>query len=120
VVLGNPRFAFMTTGQKYARWRARTKGISARWASESKAYRGPALHDGRRCLRKWRSWCPFEGFLVQCLSGKVPLPEASIHRPMRMYTDDDRDLAAEVHRDIRCLIPGKWPTLCYRPHHCTP
>jgi hypothetical protein len=49
----------------------------------------------------------YEGFLVQCLKGQIPLTAATAASAQRghvlLYTGDGRDLAAERHRDIRCI-----------------
>jgi hypothetical protein len=60
----------------------------------------------------------YEGFVVQCLKGQIPLRATTAasgppgHVPL--YTDDGRDLAAETHRDIRCVkSPVNGQQYCY-------
>ncbi len=47
----------------------------------------------------------YEGFVLQCLEGKIPLRQASVNRPVPIHTIDGRD-ASVIHRDIRCVISG--------------
>jgi hypothetical protein len=38
--------------------------------------------------------------VIQCLSGKIPLTQASVNRPVPMHTDEGQD-SSLTHRDIR-------------------
>jgi hypothetical protein len=55
----------------------------------------------------------YEGFVVQCLTGKIPLTQASVNRPVLMRTDDSRD-SSVTHRDIHCVTsPINGQRYCY-------